>query len=81
MNKEGIITALKEGAVNFSYTKNDGSTRSAKGTLNPTLVPEAQRASVESIDTSTDSVTYWDMEKEAFRTFNPTTASLEGATS
>ncbi len=74
--KDKIVSALKEGEASFSYTKSDGSTRQARGTLNPTLLPESQRSRIESVDTSGNMITYWDMERNDFRQFNSERAAI-----
>ena len=59
---------MAKGVVKFLYTKVDGSTRMAWGTLSDELIP--QEALSGSGRKPNDSVTtYWDQEKGAFRCF------------
>lgn len=58
--------AMKKGIVKFLYTKLDGTTRTAWGTLADNLIGETKgtgRKPNESL------VTYYDTEKESFRSF------------
>jgi len=38
MNLDNLTDAMKEGVVEFSFMKQDGSTRKAYGTLNPNFI-------------------------------------------
>lgn len=58
--------ALKKGVVKFMYTKLDGTVRTAWGTLKEGMIPETkgtERKKNESL------ITYYDNEKQAFRSF------------
>lgn len=61
-----LKSALKKGVVKFRYEKLNGEIRTAWGTLKDGLIPETKgtgRKKSESL------VTYYDNEKEAFRSF------------
>lgn len=63
---------LKEGIVEFEFIKKDGTVRSAKGTLEPSLLPPAKPAGDSEVAPrkKNDSVfVYYDMEKNSFRSF------------
>lgn len=63
-----IINALNAGRVTFSYKKNDGSTRTAVGTLNESMIPEADRPANPAANTG-EQVRYYDLERNAWRQF------------
>jgi hypothetical protein len=78
-----IINALNAGRVTFSYKKNDGSTRKAVGTLNESMIPEADRPSSPTVNTG-EQVNYYDLERNAWRQFKQTaldTASIKSEAS
>lgn len=58
--------AMSRGIVKFIYTKLDGSTRTAWGTLKEELMPTTQGSGRKANETL---VTYYDSEKESFRCF------------
>ena len=61
-----LKAALKKGIVKFMYTKLNGEVRTAWGTLKNGLIPETkgtERKKNESL------VTYYDNEKQAYRSF------------
>ena len=64
---------LKEGIVEFEFIKKDGTVRSAKGTLEPSLLPPAKPEGDSEVATprkKNESVfVYYDLEKNAFRSF------------
>ena len=64
---ETLVKGLAEGEVTFKYNKVDGTVRTARGTLNNNLIPEAKRAG----DAKTDgpSVAYFDLEANDWRSF------------
>ena len=61
---------LREGVVEFEFVKKDGSVRQAKGTLLAEHLP-APKADSDgtSRKTSENVMVYFDMEKQAFRSF------------
>ena len=61
---------LKNGIVDFEFTKKDGTIRSAKGTLLENYLP-AQKADSDSTSRKKNDnvVVYFDVEKNAFRSF------------
>lgn len=64
---------LHEGKVLFAYTKANGETRKALGTLNSAFLPKRSILEEESMKPtrkhSADVVVYYDLEKRAFRSF------------
>lgn len=58
--------AMRNGIVKFMYTKLDGSTRTAWGTLKENLLPATQGTGRRANETL---VTYYDTEKESYRSF------------
>ena len=63
---------LKEGIVEFEFIKKDETVRSAKGTLESSLLPPPKPAGDSEVATrkKNDSVfVYYDLEKNAFRSF------------
>lgn len=62
---------LKDGIVDFSYRKVDGTTRKASGTLNPELMPDRAKSYRKKTKRGMpkDSVAYWDLGKDALRSF------------
>jgi hypothetical protein len=73
---------LKLGEVAFRFTKADGSTRLAKGTTHPGLMPEevvnkeqtpeAKEKAAAKAAANPDIVIFWDLEAQGFRSFNIT---------
>ncbi len=61
-----LRNAMKKGIVKFLYIKLDGTTRTAWGTLSENLMGETKGTGRKPNETL---VTYWDTEKEAFRSF------------
>ena len=63
---------LKEGIVEFEFIKKDGTVRSAKGTLEPSLLPPPKPAGDSEVAPrkKNDNVfVYYDLEKNSFRSF------------
>lgn len=60
-----LRSALHTGAVKFHYTKDDGSTREAVGTLSPALFQYESKGSGSKENPLL--VKYFDLEKQAFR--------------
>lgn len=60
---------LQQGKTNFVFKKKDGSRREAVGTLNFDLIPEADKQfkSEQQREERDDQVTYYDLEKMAWR--------------
>lgn len=60
---------LQQGKTNFVFKKKDGSRRQAVGTLNFDIIPEedTQFKSEEQREERQDQVTYYDLEKMAWR--------------
>ena len=70
---------LEHGIVKFVYYKADGSTRAARGTLHPELIPEEKRskgilkAQIEAgvRKPNYKSIAYYDLDKKDWRAFRP----------
>lgn len=62
---------LHKGIVEFEFIKKDGTVRSAKGTLEPSLLPPPKPVDGEAVPRKkNESVfVYYDLEKNAFRSF------------
>ena len=60
---------LREGEVNFEYTKKDGTTRKARGTLDIGMIPEDHWPKER--PTAPDNVRYWDLDAQGWRSFRP----------
>lgn len=54
----------------FAYRKKDGSLRIAKGTLDPSIIPEDQRPAGTGTPKPDNIVSYWDMNVEGWRAFD-----------
>lgn len=61
--------AMKSNIVKFYFTKVDGTTREAWGTLKAELLPVSESTEHENRKKSTTTVPYYDTEKQAFRCF------------
>lgn len=68
-----IVNALNEGVVSFTYTKTDGTPRTARGTTNTTMIPEAKRATTNANTDSSTSIKYFDLDKNDWRSFSRST--------
>lgn len=73
MDKKQLLESLSAGEASFTYVKASGEKRSARGTLSPSLIPSGNN--IEAVDNSGDMITYWDLDKSAFRQFNSNTAT------
>ena len=60
---------LKNGVVEFSYKKKDGSVRKAKGTLKDELIPETDSDDERKKNLSKDCFYYYDLKRDDFRCF------------
>ena len=72
MNTEAINnlkSEMRKGVVEFSYTKKDGSTRIAKGTLNFEIMGE-ENTPKSGVEYDTETTTrYFDVNSEGWRSF------------
>lgn len=68
-----LINDLKTGIVEFTYVKLNGEERKAKGTLNLELIPENSHPKTNITSGNPDMIRYWDVTKEAWRTFDVNT--------
>lgn len=67
---------LREGKVNFEYTKTDGTVRNANGTLKMDFIPDTMRPT----DSSTYKFTnlrYFDIDKNEWRSVSGSTTEVE----
>ena len=60
---------LKNGVVELSYKKKDGSLRKAKGTLKDELLPETDKDDERKRNLSKDCFYYFDLKKDDYRCF------------
>ena len=60
---------LKNGVVEFSYKKKDGSVRKAKGTLKDELLPETDKDDERKKNLSKECFYYFDLKRDDFRCF------------
>lgn len=71
-----LKTLLREGTVNFQYTKRDGTERVARGTLKVDYIPEGMRP----LDGSTykaNNLRYFDLDKSAWRSISGDTKDVK----
>lgn len=72
MNTEvinNLKSEMRKGVVEFSYTKKDGSTRIAKGTLNFEIMGE-ENTPKSGVEYDTETTTrYFDVDSEGWRSF------------
>ena len=64
---QNLISKLRAGVVEFSFTKVDGTERKAKGTLNPLLFAYQNKGTEQKKNASI--VVYYDIEANGFRSF------------
>jgi len=67
MNRDEIVDTLKKGIATVVFTKVDGSTRTMNCTLNTRYLPEQKET--EGKGKSNASVSVWDTDKNAWRSF------------
>lgn len=60
---------LKQGVVEFSYKKKDGSVRKAKGTLKDELLPDTDKNDERKKNLSKDCFYYYDLKRDDYRCF------------
>ena len=66
---ENLKSQMRKGVVEFSYTKKDGSTRVAKGTLNFDIMGEENQPKT-GIEYNSDTTTrYFDVNSNGWRSF------------
>lgn len=70
--KERLKQMLREGAIEFEYTKKDGTTRIAVGTTKLDLFKDSPnyKQPVGNREVNSDIITYWDLDKDGWRSFN-----------
>lgn len=62
--------SLRNGVVEFSYEKKDGTIREAKGTLNSEVYGEENKPKGAGSEVPDNIVKYYDLDKEGWRSFN-----------
>ncbi|MAD25527.1 MAG: hypothetical protein CMO44_15305 [Verrucomicrobiales bacterium] len=73
LDKENIISKLKDNIMNINFTKRDGSTRRMKATLREDLIPQATKADplsqkkIRNISPEVQPV--WDIDNAGWRSF------------
>lgn len=70
--KERLKRMLREGTIEFEYTKKDGTTRIAVGTTKLDLFKDSPnyKQPVGNREVNSDIITYWDLDKDGWRSFN-----------
>lgn len=66
---EEIKDKLHKGVVEFTFIKSDGSIRTAKGTLHEKILNEKLGGKSSTKTSSPKVQVFWDIEKDAFRSF------------
>jgi hypothetical protein len=66
---EEIKDKLHRGIVEFTFLKSDGSIRTAKGTLHEKILNEKLGGKSSTKTSSPKVQVFWDLEKDAFRSF------------
>lgn len=66
---EEIKDKLHKGVVEFTFIKSDGSIRTAKGTLHEKILNEKLGGKSSTKTSSPKVQVFWDLEKDAFRSF------------
>ena len=71
MTQQEFKQQLRENfETNFVFTKKDGTERQARGTLNFDMIPETdQPKGTQTWEDDADMVKYYDLDKEAWRSF------------
>jgi hypothetical protein len=69
MNKQKLTELLKRKVVSVKFKKKDGSERLMKCTLLSDIVPVYEKKTQRIKPENEDTLTVWDLEKEAFRSF------------
>lgn len=68
-----IVERMKNGIVQFEFTKAGGEVRRAFGTLHENLLPprkESDKEGTDNVKKNTSNCVYFDMEKQAWRSFS-----------
>lgn len=70
--KERLKQMLREGTIEFEYTKKDGTTRIAVGTTKLDLFKDSPnyKQPTGNREVNSDIITYWDLDKDCWRSFN-----------
>ena len=66
---EKLRQLMHEGIVEFQYTKKDGTTRTAIGTLNESFIEENGGTPKGTGEAPAGTFPYWDVEAEGWRSF------------
>jgi hypothetical protein len=74
-----LFENLKKTTVEFSYVKNDGTVRKAKGTLKTSLIPENKRPKNEDDANTPEKLSYFDLDKGQWRSVSKRTSTIEVA--
>ena len=67
--KDRIKESLKTGETAVTFTKMDGTVRRMVCTLDPKLIPVENKPKKQSLNTSEDVQTVYDLERESWRSF------------
>jgi len=69
MNRDDIVSVLNEKVTDFSYKKADGELRQAKGTRMLSEVPAEKLPKSEDSKENAQTVRYYDMNSDGWRSF------------
>lgn len=69
VTKGNLINMLRNGIINVTFTKKDGSERTMKCTLVESMVKPYEKKTDKVKEVDENTVAVWDIEKEAWRSF------------
>lgn len=69
VTKGNLINMLRNGIINITFTKKDGSERTMKCTLVESMVKPYEKKTDKVKEVDENIVAVWDIEKEAWRSF------------
>lgn len=70
MNIKEFKESLRNGVVEFSYEKKDGTIREAKGTLNSEVYGKEHEPKGTGFEVPENIIKYYDLDKEGWRSFD-----------
>ena len=68
-NLEHLRTAMRVSVVRFSYVKDNGDIREARGTLNFNLIPNTHIPTGPRVEENYETFRYYDLDRQAWRSF------------
>jgi hypothetical protein len=70
VTREGIRNILRASAITITFTKNDGSVREMRCTLNESFIPKVEKAeTTKERAVNPEVCPVWDIDKQAWRSF------------